>query len=465
MTFVRACSGKGKLLKKRLVQTGAAVLLSLNFLMVVSAPVVKAETNFPPVAVPGGPYVTCPNSLTGICFPITLDASGSFDANEPDDAVIGYAWDTDGDNLYGLDDDPADYTGMIVENYVEANWRLGSTYVIRLKVTDRFGAVSQPAETTVTVSDYAPPVINPVIVSGTSSSAPIISWKYYSVQGTPQDQYRVEIAGTAGLVWQTAGTGTADSVMCPGTALISGEMYRARVVVSDGSSWVTAYSPVWVYEPNQPPVAEAGPDRTIEQTSPAGAQVILDGSGSADDGVTSPLVYDWTWSGGSADGIQPEVLLAPGRNEITLTVFDGEFTSSDIVVITVADTTSPVIPLAVSAVIDVDPGTINLKSRGGKNAFTVHIELPTGCDVTLIDISTVIMKVGSTEIAVQGSPVSTGDHDKDTVPDAMVKFNRQAVIDALKGQIGNTSLTVTGQMRGGISFTGTGSIKVINPGK
>ena len=47
----------------------------------------------------------------------------------------------------------------------------------------------------------------------------------------------------------------------------------------------------------------------------------------------------------------------------------------------------------------------------------------------------------------------------------MVKFDRQAVINALAHKIGNIVITVTGQLNNGCDFTGTDTIKVINPGK
>lgn len=95
---------------------------------------------------------------------------------------------------------------------------------------------------------------------------------------------------------------------------------------------------------NQPPVANAGPDQTVEQDSPAGASVTLDGSGSSDpDGDT--LTYLWTWAGGSASGVNPTVLLPWGVTEITLTVSDGELSDTDTVYVTVQDTIAPVISI------------------------------------------------------------------------------------------------------------------------
>ena len=98
---------------------------------------------------------------------------------------------------------------------------------------------------------------------------------------------------------------------------------------------------------NTPPLADAGPDQTVEQTSPLGADVQLDGSASCDpDGDT--LTYDWTWWDGgpvSVSGPRPLVTLPPGLTIITLTVFDGLLSDADTVQITVEDTIAPVISI------------------------------------------------------------------------------------------------------------------------
>ncbi|MFX0182204.1 MAG: PKD domain-containing protein [Candidatus Hodarchaeota archaeon] len=92
---------------------------------------------------------------------------------------------------------------------------------------------------------------------------------------------------------------------------------------------------------NHPPVADAGPDQTLEQTSYAGAEVTLDGSGSYDPDY-DPLSYTWTWDGGSASGETALVTFPLGSHEVTLTVDDGKGgTDTDEVVITVIDTTEP----------------------------------------------------------------------------------------------------------------------------
>lgn len=96
---------------------------------------------------------------------------------------------------------------------------------------------------------------------------------------------------------------------------------------------------------NEPPVADAGANQTIEWTS-GGAQVTLDGSASSDpDGDT--LTYTWTGlfseGDGTVTGVSPTVTLPSlGAFTIALTVDDGwGGTDTDTVRITVVDTTAP----------------------------------------------------------------------------------------------------------------------------
>ena len=113
---------------------------------------------------------------------------------------------------------------------------------------------------------------------------------------------------------------------------------------------------------NFPPVADAGPDQTVEQTSPDGAEVTLNGSASSDQ-YDDPLTYNWTWTDGSATGVSPMVMLPSGMTNVTLTVDDGVFNATDIVLITIVDMTPPYV--------DAGPD------------MTVEADSPAGAEVTL----------------------------------------------------------------------------------
>ena len=105
---------------------------------------------------------------------------------------------------------------------------------------------------------------------------------------------------------------------------------------------------------NQPPVADAGADQTVECTSAGTTAVALNGSGSSDaDGDT--LTYHWSAPGGvtfdSQTSATPVGQFPVGTHVVTLTVSDGIQQDSDTVTVTVQDTTPPVVscPIDVTA--------------------------------------------------------------------------------------------------------------------
>jgi hypothetical protein len=112
------------------------------------------------------------------------------------------------------------------------------------------------------------------------------------------------------------------------------------------------------------------------------------------------------------------------------------------------------------ATIDIDPDTLELKSMG--QWITCYIELPSGYDVNDINVSTI--QLNSTISAVS-KPTEIGDYDSDNIPDRMVKFDRQAVINYLAGlgikRKSKAALTITGNLNNGILFEGKTVIRVI----
>lgn len=101
------------------------------------------------------------------------------------------------------------------------------------------------------------------------------------------------------------------------------------LVLLDNFQWVAG-------PPNDPPVANAGPDFTVTSYGPF-AQVPLNGGGSSDP-EGQALTYTWTGSFGTASGVAPTVTLPAGINLVTLTVADtmGGI-ASDTVLVTVVD--------------------------------------------------------------------------------------------------------------------------------
>jgi hypothetical protein len=125
---------------------------------------------------------------------------------------------------------------------------------------------------------------------------------------------------------------------------VTAGIYNAALTVKFDSTLNTteiANAIITVIE-NQPPIADAGPDQYVEQFSPQGANITLDGTASSDPDEDT-LTYNWTWTGGSAAGPTPTALFPPGNTTVTLTVSDGEFNSTDTVNIIVQDTTLPIV--------------------------------------------------------------------------------------------------------------------------
>jgi hypothetical protein len=148
-------------------------------------------------------------------------------------------------------------------------------------------------------------------------------------------------------IYTTAGTYNATLTVKFNSALNKTETDTAIITVSE----------------NQPPVADAGPDQTVEQTSAQGAMVTLNGTGSSDPD-NDTLTYYWNWTGGSATGATPTALFPVGNTTVTLTVADSQYNATDAVnVIVLADTTAPVV--------DAGPDV------------TVELETPAGTQVIL----------------------------------------------------------------------------------
>ena len=116
------------------------------------------------------------------------------------------------------------------------------------------------------------------------------------------------------------------------------------------------------------------------------------------------------------------------------------------------------IGIPIPATIDIDPDTLNLKSKG--KWITAYIELPSGYSVENIDVSTVRLIVDSDNVPAESRPTGIGDHDNDGIADLMVKFSRSAVQAIIN--VGEVELTFIGEVDG-IPFEGGDNIRVINP--
>lgn len=111
----------------------------------------------------------------------------------------------------------------------------------------------------------------------------------------------------------------------------------------------------------------------------------------------------------------------------------------------------------VPAIIDVKPETLNKSSKSNRNAVTVYIEIP-NYDVNEIDRTTIMLTTTQGSISAQSSLFEVGDYDNDSLPDLMVKIERQKVIEIV--EIGSVKMIINGKI-GNKIFEGSGEIKVI----
>jgi hypothetical protein len=117
----------------------------------------------------------------------------------------------------------------------------------------------------------------------------------------------------------------------------------------------------------------------------------------------------------------------------------------------------------IEAAIDIDPDTLNLKSKG--RWVTAYVELPEAYDVGEIDVSTVtITEIDEMEltdpVSAEARPTSIGDEDGDGMADLMVKFNRQGLMGYLEA--GERLITISGALNDGTKLQGSDTIRVIH---
>jgi len=128
----------------------------------------------------------------------------------------------------------------------------------------------------------------------------------------------------------------------------------------------------------------------------------------------------------------------------------------------------PPTPPFATATIDIDPDTLNLRSKG--KWITAYIELPEGYNIEDINVSTIML---NDTVPAELRPVTIGDYDDDGIPDLMVKFERAEVISYIIANINVTklfeerfmtiSLTITGYLNDGIQFKGDDAVRIRMP--
>jgi hypothetical protein len=151
---------------------------------------------------------------------------------------------------------------------------------------------------------------------------------------------------------------------------------------SDGSLTGFENITITVNNVNRAPVANDQSITTDEDTSKA---ITLTASDVDGDTLTFSIVAGP--ANGSLTGTAPNVTYTPnpnynGPDSFTFKAYDGNLYSN------VATVTITVTENIIQATIDINPDTLNLKSKGGENSMTVYIELPAGYEVILFLVET-----------------------------------------------------------------------------
>ena len=106
--------------------------------------------------------------------------------------------------------------------------------------------------------------------------------------------------------------------------------------------------------------------------------------------------------------------------------------------------------------VDLRPETLNLKCKG--ETVTAYLELAEGYDIEAVDASKVALILdGHTLLYAMPGRAKVGDYDKDGIPDLMVKFDRQRLLEFVVP--GTVELTLTA-VASGRFIRGTDTVHV-----
>ncbi len=143
--------------------------------------------------------------------------------------------------------------------------------------------------------------------------------------------------------WSEGGLSIASGVS-PSVNLAVG-VHTITMTATDDAGESASDVVVVTVDPNQTPIADAGPDQNVADNDASGTETVtLDASGSSDPGGGTIVLYDWSDAGGPvASGQTVNLELAPGSYAFTLTVIDnGGASATDSVAVTVLANQAPV---------------------------------------------------------------------------------------------------------------------------
>ena len=110
------------------------------------------------------------------------------------------------------------------------------------------------------------------------------------------------------------------------------------------------------------------------------------------------------------------------------------------------------------AEVSISPNPMNFISEG--KFVTVHIEVPATYDIKDIKVKSIMMDGSLQPEEPKGKTLKIGDHDNDDIPDIMLKFDRQAIIDHY-GVCENKEVSFTGSIDD-LTFEGKTKITIFD---
>ena len=142
--------------------------------------------------------------------------------------------------------------------------------------------------------------------------------------------------------------------------------------------------------PNNPPVANAGPDQTVDSQAGGSAIVHLDGRGSSDP-EDDALTFVWSENGTPlGSGPELDVVLSEGSHVITLTVTDtAAHSASDTVTMTVGGLASVVIEITETITVTDAPNVLPARMVNIAETITIA-DTPTVLPAAMVDVTEAI---------------------------------------------------------------------------
>ncbi len=287
------------------------------------------------------------------------------------------------------------------------------------------------------------PVLSETTLDGSGSSDPDgdslrYSWKFIDKPESSSSVFENQYLPVVSFVPDTSG------------------LYSVELKVSDGIVSSADSLEIFAFNPNAPPVADAGPDQTVELNE----TVTLDGSNSSDPDGDS-LTYEWefleTPAGSSATLTDPGQVMASfvadadGLFRVKLTVNDSLASDTDTVDITVEPNLPPVADAGPDREVDINEQVVldGSNSSDPENDTLTYawnlLERPAGSNASITDPDNVQALIipdqpGRYVIELAVSDEFNSDSDTVVLTTAPPRIDS---IDPTEGQFG-TEVTISG---------------------